>query len=470
MSEAEGENIAGGEPEEAPEEDKSEVTVYEEGVELERTIGLKGALTIGIGTMIGAGIFVFPGLAVGEAGPAAAFSFVIGGLIALLVALPASELATAMPRSGGGYFFISRSMGSLPGATVGISLWFGLIFASAFYLIGFGYYITEILIKIGIQFPNFFFVAFAFIFGLILLVISLMGTENTTKLQNIIVIILLVILSIFVGVGSLNAIGLFGEVSAPEKLFLFGVTPVFSTAALVFTSYLGFAQVATLAGEIEEPSKNLPLSMIGSVVIVTVFYVLTIFVSTSALGSLRLSRLGETAIVEVSNLIFGPIGAVVILIAGLLATISSANASILSSSRAIYSVSKDALVPKKLSEINLRFGTPHISIILAGILILFLVLLNKVELLAEVASFLHLVMYGLICFSVIFFRKMDPSWYEPDFKVPGYPVIPIIGGLASFSLLFFMDFYSKIIGLGIMILSGLWFFYYASDIKLRGVI
>ena len=100
--------------------------------ELDRTIGLAGAVTIGTGTMIGAGIFVFPGLAAGRAGPAAAVSFAIGAVIALLVALPTSELATAMPKSGGGYYFISRGLGTLPGAIVGIGLTFGLMFASAF--------------------------------------------------------------------------------------------------------------------------------------------------------------------------------------------------------------------------------------------------------------------------------------------------------------------------------------------------
>lgn len=99
----------------------TEVTVDEEkGTELERTIGLKGGLAIGIGTMTGAGIFVFPRIAAGEAGQTAALSFAIGGVIASFVTLPASELATAMPRSGGGYYFISRGLGAVAGAIIGI--------------------------------------------------------------------------------------------------------------------------------------------------------------------------------------------------------------------------------------------------------------------------------------------------------------------------------------------------------------
>ena len=128
----EGTNVGGESPEPDPNAVNEEATVHDD-TELERTIGLAGGLAIGIGTMIGAGIFVFPGLAAGNAGPAAALSFAIGGVIALLAALPASELGTAMPRSGGGYFFISRSMGTAYGAVIGLGLWLGLVFASAFY-------------------------------------------------------------------------------------------------------------------------------------------------------------------------------------------------------------------------------------------------------------------------------------------------------------------------------------------------
>ena len=122
--------------------------------ELERTIGLVGGLAIGVGTMIGAGIFVFPGLAAENAGPAASLSFAIGAVVALLVALPASELATAMPRSGGGYFFISRGLGTGPGAIVGIGLWLGLVFAAAFYLVGLGSYAGQVFLEAGITPPT----------------------------------------------------------------------------------------------------------------------------------------------------------------------------------------------------------------------------------------------------------------------------------------------------------------------------
>jgi APA family basic amino acid/polyamine antiporter len=465
--EAAGENVAGERPEAEPTGVTDETTVHED-VELERTIGLTGGLAIGIGTMIGAGIFVFPGLAAENAGLAATLSFTIGGIIALLVALPTSELATAMPRSGGGYYFISRGMGTAYGAIVGLGLWLGLVFASAFYLVGLGHYASAVLAELGIAIGFDPVIGVGIVFGIALTALSIGGTENTASLQNAVVGILLVVLTVFLSYGILDALGVFGRTSAPEAFFSQGVFPVFTTAALVFTSYLGFAQVATVAGEIKEPSRNLPLAMVGSVVVVTIFYVATIFVATSAFGAARLGTFGETAMVEVAREFLGLPGAIAILFAGLLATFSSANASILSASRAVYALSRDALLPRKASAVNLRYGTPHVALLAAGGPILVLVATGQVELLAEVASFLHLVMYGLMCIAMLSLRRRSPSWYDPSFRVPGHPVVPILGALASFALIAFMNLASIVIGVAVMLGSYVWYRYYAGDVSLKG--
>jgi APA family basic amino acid/polyamine antiporter len=465
-----GRNVAGEAPAEEPEAVTDEATVHDDGVELERTIGLGGGLAIGVGTMIGAGIFVFPGLAADNAGLAATLSFAIGGVIALLVALPTSELATAMPRSGGGYYFISRGMGTAYGAIVGLGLWLGLMFASAFYLVGLGHYASAVVTELGVTLPFSPVIGVGLLFGAALTALSIGGTENTASLQNVVVGILLVVLTGFLGYGVLDALGVFGRTSVPEQFFSRGYFPVLTTAALVFTSYLGFAQVATVAGEIKRPGRNLPLAMVGSVLIVTVFYVVTIFVATSAFGADRLGQFGETAMVEVARDFLGLPGAVAILGAGLLATFSSANASILSASRAVYALSRDALLPRKASEINLRYGTPHVALLAAGGPILVLVATGQVELLAEVASFLHLVMYGLMCVALLVLRRRDPAWYDPSYRVPGYPFVPAVGALASAGLIVFMQPASIGIGIVVMALSYLWYRYYADDVSLRGEI
>jgi len=442
----------------------------DEDGELERTVGLLGALTIGVGTMIGAGIFVFPGLAAGAAGPAASVSFAIGAVIALLVALPTSELATAMPKSGGGYYYISRGMGAAFGAVVGISLWLGLVFASAFYLVGLGEYAVASLAEAGVPVGGrTMVVALGVAVGVGLTAMSIRGTENVESLQNVVVGVLLFLLSGFLAYGLLDAAGVFGPTTVPETFVPHGYAPILTTAALVFTSYLGFAQVATVAGEIEAPGRNLPLAMVGSVVLVGTFYVATIVVGTSALGSDALAAAGETAVVEVAREFFGLPGAIAILIAGLLATLSSANASILSASRALYAVSRDRLVPPAAGRVNLRYGTPHVALSLVGGPVVVLVATGRTELLAEVANFLHLVMYGLICVALVAIRRSDPDWYDPSFRTPGYPFVPILGAISSFGLILFMQRSAQLIGLAVMAGALAWYGYYARGVRLKGV-
>jgi amino acid transporter len=359
-------------------------------------------------------------------------------------------------------------MGTAYGAIVGLGLWLGLVFASAFYLVGLGHYVAAVLAELGIAVGFNPVIAVGLLFGVLLTALSIGGTENTAALQNGVVGILLLVLTVFLSYGILDALGVFGRTTAPEAFFSQGVFPVFTTAALVFTSYLGFAQVATVAGEIKQPSRNLPLAMVGSVVVVTIFYVATIFVATSAFGAERLGAFGETAMVEVAREFLGLPGAIAILFAGLLATFSSANASILSASRAVYALSRDALLPRKASEVNLRYGTPHVALLAAGGPILVLVSTGQVELLAEVASFLHLVMYGLICVAMLSLRRRSPSWYDPSFRVPGHPVVPALGALASFALIAFMNLASIGIGVAVMIASYVWYRYYAGDVSLKG--
>jgi len=193
-------------------------------------------------------------------------------------------------------------------------------------------------------------------------------------------------------------------------------------------------------------------------------------VATSVFTQDALAAAGETAMVEIGRALLGTPGALVIVIGGLLATMSSANASILSTSRAIYGVSKDALLPGWASRINLKYGTPHVALGLAGGPVIVLAATRQVQLLAEIASFLHLIMYGLICVELIAIRRDEPAWYDPDFVVPGGPAIPAAGALASFGLIAFMNPLSIGVGIAVSAATAGWYFYYARDIGLKGAL
>lgn len=413
--------------------------------------------------MVGAGIFVFPGIAISYAGPAAMFSFAIAGVIALLVAFSAAELSTAMPENGGAYYYVSRAMGSAFGMFVGIGQWFGLVFASAFYLVGFGRYAVELLVQFGLS-PGDPVVLFAIGTGLALTVLNIIGTKKVGKFQNLIVVSLTGILAMLFLYGLAESTSLFGEslaLSAP--LFSEGALPVITTVALIFTSFLGFVQIATIAGEIKEPYKNLPRALIGSVVVVGILYVTAIYITSIYIPEDELFNLGENAITRVAEIIIGPAGGTVVLFAALLATLSSANASVLSSSRAVYALNKDDMIPGVASKVNEKFGTPHIAIMMAGLPISAITLFGGLEVLAEVASLLHLVFYGLICISLIILRKKEPVWYVPTYRAPGGIIIPLAGAITSFGIIFFMRRDSLLIGFTILALSALWYLYYAKD-------
>ncbi len=424
---------------------------------LSRTLTLPAVLAIGVGTMVGAGVFVFPGLAGGEAGAGAVISFVIAGGIALLVALCTAELATAMPSSGGGYFFVSRVMGPRLGTLVGLGQGFGLVFATAFYLTGLAEYLIELLAEFDVDIGS----PVALIglgVAVLLLALNLFGTEKVGQAQNYIVGGLLIILLTLFGYGLLSVFGLVGEANLPEEVVPEGWGAVFATTALVFTSFLGFVQIATVAGEVKAPHKNLPRGLIFSVLIATGIYALVLFVTTSVFPADELSEMGETATVEVARELVGGIGAIAILFAGLLATLSSANASILSASRTVYALGKDRLLPKKVGSLHEQYGTPHIGLAVVGLPIIACLFLGRIEVLAEVASLLHLILYGLICVTLILCRRRRPLWFAPTYRTPFYPVVPILGTIACFGLIAWMEYLSMAIGGGVILLSLAYFF------------
>ena len=271
--------------------------------------------------------------------PAAAISYLIGGLIAILTALSISELASGMPKAGGSYYFINRSLAPLFGSITGIGMWMGLIFASAFYMIGFEYYLSNFVplgtreIAIGVT--------------LIIIVINLFGTKGAGNFQKISVMLLLLILLIFIGANSFDINSSNLEPFAPE-----GWIAVAGLAGLLFIGFMGFEVIATVAEEIKNPQKNLWRSMIASVVVVTLLYMVIILVAIGGVGYEELG-LQETPISYAAKEgPLGDIGWVLITMAALLATISSANASILSASRISFAMGKDLIYSMVQPEIQ----------------------------------------------------------------------------------------------------------------------
>jgi len=208
--------------------------------ELERNLGFLEAMTLGGGTMIGAGIFILPGLAAEGAGPASAISFVIAGFVALLAALSLAELATGMPIAGGSYHYVNRALGGLFGSIVGWGMWTGLMFASAFYMIGFGQYIVAPLPFLDGR-------ALIVLLGLIglglITGINFYGTDESSGAQNIMIGTELVVVFIYVALGAF-----FINPGNLEDFAPTGASGIVATTGVVFVTYLGFEIIATVAG------------------------------------------------------------------------------------------------------------------------------------------------------------------------------------------------------------------------------
>ncbi|WP_255168086.1 amino acid permease [Natrononativus amylolyticus] len=463
--------------------------------ELAKDLGLLSALTIGIGTMIGAGIFVLPGVAAQEAGPVVVVSFILGGMIAMVNALSVSELGTAMPKAGGAYYYINRALGPLFGSISGMGDWIGLAFASAFYCIGFGGYLADLLDGTVVSVPGIGTVALlptvalgplvlneiqigAILAGVIFVGVNYIGAKETGGIQTVIVTLLLGILTIFAVVGFFSFD--WGTVTADGGLAPEGTGAILPGAALVFVSYLGYAKIATVGEELKDPGRNLPIAIVGSVAIVMVIY--TILVSLlmglvpqsdfflEHVENAPMSYAAETVFdyqLDVGGLdvpILG-VGVTSITLAALLATASSANASILASARINFAMGRDKIVTDWLNEIHPRFATPYRSIAITGLMIVvFIVALGAdVEVLAKAASVLHLVVYALINAALIVFRETEFPDYDPDFRVPLYPITPIMGIVLSLGLIAFMQRIEIVLSIGFVIFAIVWYFVYARN-------
>ena len=427
--------------------------------ELAKDLGLLEALTIGVGTMIGAGIFVLPGPATAVAGPAVAVAFVVGGIISIFTAMSASELGTAMPKAGGSYYYVNHALGPLFGSVAGLGNWMGLAFASAFYAIGFGSYVAGFLPDLSVQLAGVVVSQkqiYALVAGALFIAVNYIGAKETGRLQNVIVITLIGILAVFIAACAWNADPATLTPLAPK-----GWGAVLPATALVFVSFLGFAKITTVAEEIKNPGRNLPLAIIGSVIIVTVIYGVIMLLINAVLPWQEISGSGDIAVVEVGRVVLGGVGVVALTGGGLLATASSANASILASSRINFAMGRDKLVSDWLNAIHDRYATPHRSIALTGGLILLFIVIGDVKTLAKAGSVLHLIVYGLLNLALIVMREADVPEYQPDYTVPFYPVVPIIGAIASFGLIAFMDVIEIGLSLVFVAVAVLWFYAYA---------
>ena len=425
---------------------------------LQRTLSLPGAIAVSVGGML-SGIFVLPGLAVGITGSSVWLAFLVAALCILPAVLSKSELATAMPKSGGTYVYIERAFGPLFGTIAGIGLWLSLLLKSAFSLVGLSAYLY-VLIEIDASSTK----GIALFALLVILLLNVFGVKKVEKTQLIIVSIsvLSLIGIVFFGTSSFDS-------NLLEPVFVDGSSGFITGVAFLYISYAGVTKIAAVAGEIKNPEKNLPRTMIFSLFLITTIYVLVALV---LVGNVEASVLSTdikpiyTLFQSIGGNTLGYVAGAV----GVITLLSMANSGVLASSRFPFAMGKDRLMPGFLGSVSSRFMTPVSAIITTSTLIALAILFLDVVKIAKLASAFKVLMFIFNELSVIVLRETNAQWYNPSFRSPLYPYVQLFGIFSGIVLLAYLGIMPLVSVFGVFVLGFIIFMVYGSKTDRSGVI
>jgi len=391
--------------------------------ELKRQLGLLEVICVSAGVMISSGLFVLPALAYAMAGPGMILSYLIASLMIIPTVLAKSELVTAMPVTGGIYIFSDRSMGPLMGTIGGLTAWISLAFKSAFSLLAMGIFVillkpdvSELQIK-----------TISVIWCIIFTLINIRGVKMSGHFQTVTVLLLILFLLVYIVVGAFYI--------QPERytpLIPKGYDSIFYTAGLIFIAFSGTTKVTAIAGEVKRPGRNLPIGIFYSWGLVSLLYIIVVFVTVGILEPEVLSTT-FTPISIGGGQIMGPIGIIMMTSAAVLAFISTGNAGLLAASRNPLAMGKDELLPSFFNSLNSK-GAPAKAILFTSGIMISVILFLDLETFVKTASALKLILFIMANLSLIFMREANIHHYRPKYIAPFYPWAQIIG-IASYLFL-----------------------------------
>ena len=385
-----------------------------ESSELRKVLNLSDVFAFSTGAMISSGLFVLPGLAYAKAGPAMILSYLLAAVLIVPSLLAKAELSTAMPKSGGTYFFVDRSLGPVMGTFSGFANWFSLSLKSAFALVGIGAFAALIKADLSPDQIKWIAVGTCIIFT----TLNLFSVGLASRIQRMLVYILLIILIFYISRGFIS--------TQPDRYLPFmpnGFWSVISTAGLVFVSFGGLTKITSVAEEIKNPARNIPLGMILSFLTVTLIYILALGITVGILDGTDLNR-SLTPLSAGAGQLLGPVGGALLALAAITAFITTANSGILAASRSPLAMSRDQLLPSFFAVIHSRFQTPFISILITSGFMIFVLVFLSIENLVKTASTLMVLLFMMVNISVIVMRASHIQNYRPKFKMPLYPFLP----------------------------------------------
>ena len=412
--------------------------------DLQRSLGLRHVFVLSTGGTISAGLFFLPSFAVDKAGPSAVLAYLVAGLLALPAMLSVSELSTAMPRAGGLYYFLARALGPAGGTLSGVSTWVSLVMKDAFALVGMSAYLN-LIVDLPAKPTAICLIAF-------FTILNIVGSKTSASLQMGMVAFLLGIMGWYMIAGLPDTNSGLGDF---DPFFASGSGGFVAAIGLVFVSYGGLTKVASIAEEVEDPSKNIPLGVIVSLFVSTVVYTVGVLVAVAVVPADDL--IVDQAPLHTAAEYFMPaVGAGFVIAAALAAFASAANAGILAAARYPMAMSRDGLMSTKFLELS-RFGTPIWGIILTGAGMSFVVIAFGAGAIAKLASAFVLVKLALVNLAVIVLRSAKISSYAPGFKTPLYPFTQILGIGISLYLIVKLGSFPLILVCAATLLTLIWY-------------
>lgn len=449
-----------------------------------RGLGFFDATMLGVGAMIGAGIFVLTGIAAGNAGPASLLAFALNGIVTFITAMAYAELASSIPEAGGGYSYVKHAFPKVVGFITGLWLWFAYTVACSLYAAGFGHYFLEFFaiyfpgthhLLISVAGEHAAVVLLLMFAGIGFTLLNVKGAGVTGKTENVIVVAKIAVLFVFIVFGIEK---IFSDIPATKAeftpFFPKGFGGVFIAMGLTFIAFEGYDLIATVAEEIKQPEKNIPKATFVSLGITVFIYLCVILVSIGAVhaeGMASWEFLGkykETAIVMAAKNMMPGVGVFLIVVGGVLSTMSALNATILASSRVAFSMARDGWLPPQMASIHQTRRTPHIAILVTGVIFLITAVILPVELLGSAASVMFLLVFAMVNLALIALRRKRANMVRP-YRMPLYPVLPLLGFVINLALAIYQYTFDPIPWLVVAgwTIGGLFLFFAVIEPKVR---
>jgi len=415
----------------------SSVRIPEE-ITLSRDLSLFTITMIGVGGMIGAGIFVLTGIAAGVAGPALVLVFLLNGVVTSLTAMAYAELGSAFPEAGGGYLWVKEGLGGAQGFLAGWMSWFAHMAAGSLYALAFGRFASELWTMANLPTLGFSIAQMTLGFMTLIIVgftiLNSLGASETGTVGNVVTMTKVAILGLFVLFGTLAMLRSDAWITRFTTGFLpNGPLSIIVAMGLTFIAFEGYEIIAQSGEEAIDPKRNIPRAIFGAIAIAVTIYLLvsiTAIGATVAPGGMRayeyLGEKREVAIIEVAQQVFPwAIGGLVLLISGLISTMSALNATTYSSSRVSFAMGRDHNLPTLFSRVHPRRHTPHWAVAFSGGLMVLIAWSLPIEDVAAAADIMFLLLFLQVNVAVMTLRLKMPD-LERGFRIPWFPVIPLL--------------------------------------------